>query len=143
MGSCVALNIDIPANAFAMEAPAGARLVQGPKTSLPGVVQPDGRFLIRAVLNGKETSFLVDTGASMTVLRSEDALIAGITPYGRRSLRGVGGMVEAQRATARTLIVGENRIQDVDVVIVDGLPVSLLGMDVLGQLGTFRLDFSS
>ncbi|MBP6112037.1 MAG: retroviral-like aspartic protease family protein [Sphingobium sp.] len=123
------------------EAPDNGASVAG-KHILPA---PDGLYYLDADFkDGKRARFLIDTGASVTVLTGEDARRLGVVAEdaanGGARLRTAGGMMVARSATiARMDIVGR-QLRNIKVAIIDnGLPVSLLGQNALTELGTITL----
>lgn len=104
--------------------------------------QADGLFYIHARVNGARIRFVIDTGASVTVLSRRDAARAGIVarPHGRGELRTAGGSSGMSWATIDRLSIGGRQIGGLDAALADAdMPTSLLGQDVLGQLGSLTL----
>ena len=98
----------------------------------------------------KDLNFLLDTGASPTVLdrRLAQALHLVEVPG---VLAGLNGQVETKRAIAPTLQFGPSRRENFPVLIEDlsslgrALPIridAVVGLDVVGQ-GAFEIDYSS
>lgn len=103
----------------------------------------DGLFRLVGTVDGQRISFIVDTGATTTVLSPKDAALLGLTAAGDEgtdTLRTAGGATPmVWRRVARLNIAG-SRLRDLDVVVVrDGPEHSLLGQDVLAQLGVITL----
>lgn len=94
----------------------------------------DGRLYITVSINETPHQFLVDTAATHSVLSAEVATHAGVPRSGRQALLTAGGMIDAHRGSAAEFVIGQKAFTDQPVLIVDGLPVSLLGMDILSQL---------
>ena len=73
----------------------------------------DGHFYVKALADGREIRFLVDTGASVVALSPADADSLGLDRtrlnYSRR-LHTAGGMVRAAPVLIRTLELGDIRL---------------------------------
>lgn len=96
-----------------------------------------GHFVARAAVDGADIAFLVDTGATRTVLSPRDAARAGIDIAGLRfaiPVATANGRAMAARATIRLLDLGPIRRADVSVLVASDLGQSLLGMDFLSTL---------
>lgn len=106
--------------------------------------EEDGLFYVRAAINGHPVRFLVDTGATAITLTAEDAVAAGVMPsHGRfnASLATAGGQTAMAWTTIRETRVAGRRIAGVRAAVVaDGLPVSLLGQDMLSRIGPMRIE---
>lgn len=89
-------------------------------------------------VNQKPVIFLVDTGASMTVLSSRDARFAQVRHTGTTRVLGIGGLSTATIAVA-DLKIGAMRIDALPLLIMDDIPTSLLGLDALHRMGTPQL----
>jgi aspartyl protease family protein len=104
----------------------------------------DGHFWIRGTLNGHDTLFLIDTGASDIVLTRATADAAGIDVAALKFDRGAmtaNGPVAAARATVGTLRIGAVERRDMPVSITAGqLEVNLLGMTWLRTLKSWRVE---
>lgn len=103
----------------------------------------DGLFYIEGRANGRSVRFIVDTGATVVVLNRADALKLGIALDGLKTggnIRTVQGVSNARWATIENLEVLGKRIEKVSAAVVDGpLPASLMGHNVLMQLGTVTM----
>jgi len=98
----------------------------------------------------KDLNFLLDTGASYTVLDQRLARKLRLDEL-PGVLAGVNGRVAAGRAIAPSLQIGPTRRENLSVMIEDlscfdkALPVridAVIGLDVVGQ-GAFEIDYSS
>jgi aspartyl protease family protein len=104
----------------------------------------DGLFYVDAMVNGRAVHFLVDTGATHVTLSAADAARVGLDP---RATRYGGSMTTAAGATpmrwtrlAKIEVAGR-RVEDLPAAVVDrGLPVSLLGQDLLSRLDSVRIE---
>lgn len=101
----------------------------------------DGHYHAYADVNGTEVAFLFDTGASMVVLRYEDAEAIGFDPD------DLNFTTPAVTANGRSYVapveldliqLGSVEFRDVDAFVTqpDKLNQSLLGMNVLNRLET-------
>jgi aspartyl protease family protein len=101
-----------------------------------------GHFLAVADVNGEPTHMVVDTGASTVALTTDDARRAHVdfdpalfTAVGS----GASGEVRGQRITIESISLDGKRAAGVPGVVVDGLPVSLLGQSYLAKLDTVQI----
>lgn len=104
-----------------------------------------GHFVTQASIEGRWVEMLVDTGASIVALTSEDAAAIGLRPSpgeftGRLST--ANGTVQVARTRIREIRVGGISVRDVEAVIMPAgrLGVSLLGMSFLRQLRAFEVE---
>lgn len=116
-------------------------------TGTEGHILPeaDGLYYLDArFADGARARFLVDTGASVTVLTGEDARRLGVqvdaNASGGAKLRTAGGTTIARSATIEQMDIAGRQLRNIKVAIIDnGLPVSLLGQNALAELGTLTL----
>ncbi|MCA1661625.1 MAG: TIGR02281 family clan AA aspartic protease [Novosphingobium sp.] len=102
-----------------------------------------GQFHLTAQVDGQDTEFLVDTGADMVALTVEEAERLGFSvdpsqfvPLTRTaSGTGYGAVIRLG-----TLEVAGGEFREVEAMVLDGLPVNLLGQSVLSQLGQVSLE---
>lgn len=103
----------------------------------------DGLFYVDAMVNGAPVRFLVDTGASVVVLRSDDAQRAGIMVDAREfseNAETANGQAAMARVTLDEVMVGSVRSEALSAAVVrDGLSVSLLGQNWLSQLASLTI----
>jgi aspartyl protease family protein len=102
----------------------------------------NGHFGARGAVNGKPVDFIIDTGASATVLTPADARAAGFdtaTLSFTVPVQTANGMAKAAVAVADTVSVGTISRARVPVFIVGPgqLDQSLLGMNFIGTLSGF------
>lgn len=109
-------------------------------TALPVERGLDGRLYITVSINDKNLRFIVDTAASNSVLREEDARAVNIKVTGRTQLRTAGGSVSVREGWAEKFNVAGTSFEDHRVLIAKDLPVSLLGMDILKTLDGFSIE---
>lgn len=102
-----------------------------------------GHFLVIGKVNGERVRFLVDTGASDTVLSPADARRVGIDIGALRFDRPsetANGVGYGARLQADTLSVGTIAFQDVPIIINQApMSSSLLGMTFLRRLESFQV----
>lgn len=94
----------------------------------------DKRFSVTAQANGQPVTFLIDTGASISVLTANDAAAIGVRGTGNRMVLGLGGPTPARTVRVDLEVQGK-KIEDLEMVIVDSASQSLLGLDVIHGLG--------
>ena len=104
---------------------------------------PDGGFYLMGQVNGQVVRFLVDTGASETVLSPADARRIGVETAGlsfdhpSETANGVG---YAAPFTADSLAVGTIRFENMPMLVNQApMSSSLLGMTFLKRLESFRV----
>jgi aspartyl protease family protein len=103
----------------------------------------NGGFFIMGQVNGVPVRFLVDTGASETVLSPTDARRLGVDTDGLafdNPAETANGLGYGATFTAESLAVGEVRFKDFRMLI-NQTPMSnsLLGMSFLRRLESFRV----
>ncbi|TNE42864.1 MAG: TIGR02281 family clan AA aspartic protease [Sphingomonadales bacterium] len=98
----------------------------------------DGLFYVDAKIGQDKVRFLVDTGANVTVLTGADAARLGLSEIASRRgnvMQTVGGPAQMRWAKIERLDIANNSIANVEAAVVDnGIPVSLLGQNVLSRL---------
>jgi aspartyl protease family protein len=102
----------------------------------------NGHFGARGAVNGKPVDFIIDTGASATVLTPDDARAAGFETAALDfsvPVQTANGMAKAAVAVADTVSVGTISRSRLPVFIVGPgqLDQSLLGMNFIGTLSGF------
>lgn len=103
----------------------------------------DGHYYVALDLNGRRTTFVIDTGATDLVLSKQAAQAAGIDPDGLRYLGSAytaNGTVKTATVRLDEVKLGEIVDRDVPAVVVDGdLQISLLGMTYLQKFGRIEI----
>lgn len=103
----------------------------------------DGHFRAQATVNGAEMPLLIDTGASIVVLRWEDAEAAGLRPETltfSQPVTTANGRTHVAPVTLESVAVGDVGLTRVRAAVAerDTLKSSLLGMSFLGRLEETR-----
>lgn len=106
---------------------------------------PHGHFSINAAVNGAPVRFLVDTGASSTVLTERDAERAGIDTDAlvfNRPVQTANGIAYFAAATADMIEIGPFRLASVPVAVMpaEALSISLLGMNTINRFASWRIE---
>ena len=103
----------------------------------------NGHFYSIARINNKNITFLVDTGATKTLLSIKDAKAIGIPTASLNfvnPIRTANGVSHSATYRVRNFEWFQNSLQAVDIQITDGnLFQSLLGMDIIEQSRTFLI----
>lgn len=115
----------------------GARSGTRGDISIP--VDPSGHFVARGRVNGRPLSFLVDTGATLTVIPRAEADKMGLAyrDSPRVPVQTANGVGQAWLVTLRSVEVSGASVPNVQAAIQEGLPYGLLGMSFLSH---FDLD---
>lgn len=104
----------------------------------------DGHFYIRAEVNGTPVRFLVDTGASTTVLGPRDASRVGIDPARlsfTRRFRTANGIVRGAPVTLAKLAIGPVQFRDVRASVNEvALGSPLLGVSTLQLFKSWKVE---
>lgn len=100
----------------------------------------NGHFETDAVVNGRHVQFLVDTGASVVVLRESDAARLGIRPTRgdyRARISTANGVALAAPADLNRVEIGSLEVRNVAALILPdhALARNLLGMSFLARVG--------
>ena len=103
-------------------------------------------ILVDAKVNGKGPfNFAVDTGASGTVISKQTAETLGVSENGATSKKSqcCGGEMDASLATVKSVEVGDVRVRDIQVAIMNLSAISkAVGMNLEGIIGyNFMKDY--
>ena len=102
-----------------------------------------GAFMVIGKVNGQRVRFMVDTGASDTVLSPDDARRLGVDTKGLRYLEEAetaNGKGYGAPFAARSLEVGPVRLDDFRMTINQApMSSSLLGLSFLNRLASFEI----
>jgi aspartyl protease family protein len=99
----------------------------------------DGHFAVQSRVNGVFTDFMIDTGASLVVLRETDAANAGMHPAPAdytATVSTANGKVKAAPVKLERIEVGGITVYDVPALV---LPDNILGKNLLGMAFLSRL----
>lgn len=102
----------------------------------------DGHFWVRAEVNGVETRFMIDSGATTNALSAASATAAGIDPGGfEMPVSTANGTVTAQRARIGELRIGPIRRTDMAVITAAEFgDMNVLGMNFLSSLQSWGVE---
>jgi aspartyl protease family protein len=102
----------------------------------------NGNFDVEGAIDGRRLDFIVDTGASVVTLNSDDAARLGLHPAQRdysAALSTANGVVRGAPVRLNMVEVGDIMVRDVAAVIVpvEALRTNLLGLTFLSRLHHF------
>jgi aspartyl protease family protein len=105
----------------------------------------DGHFNIEANVDGADVRFLIDTGATGTVLSEQDAVRAGIAVDAlafNRPVQTANGLAFVAQTRVGRLEIGPFALRNVGVGVLrdDQLNTSLLGMNVLSRFASLKVE---
>ena len=102
-----------------------------------------GHFQVDARVEGRNVDFIIDTGASLVVLRESDAARVGIRPrpsdYTATAVTA-NGRIKAARATIDRIELGGITVYDVPAMVLpdQALAKNLLGVSFLSRLRRYE-----
>ncbi len=104
----------------------------------------DGHFPVEASIAGRQIDFIVDTGASLVIMRESDAAQIGIHPARSdytATVSTANGKVNAAPARLERIDVGGITVYDVPALVLpdDLLWKNLLGMSFLSRLKRYEV----
>ena len=104
----------------------------------------DGHFQVDARIDGRHLDFIVDTGASLVILRESDAARAGIRPMCSdytATVSTANGKIKAAPAKLERIEVGGITVFDVPALVLpdEALGVNLLGVSFLSRLKRYEV----
>lgn len=142
IGSVIAVRqLEQPKTAYG-EAPALAAAIAplAPSGEVRLSAGANHQFYVTAAVNGRPSSFLVDTGASYVALRDSDARAANIyvswADY-KHPVRTANGETKAALIEVDVIEIDQIRVEKVQAFI---LPDEQLGMNLLGMSFLSKLD---
>lgn len=105
---------------------------------------PSGHYFADIRINGRPLGALVDTGASLVVLRYEDARALGLVYAGdgfEVVVQTANGQAKAHRVKLDAVRLGSITIEDVDGLVMEEgvLQSNLLGMSFLRRLSRYEV----
>ena len=120
------------------------RTVVTPEGEVVAARRMDGSFMVRGEVNGRETRFIFDTGASTVVLRAENAAALGFKPETLNysvPVSTANGAALAAPVVIESLTVGAITERNVRALIARTgvLHANLLGMTFLERLGSYEV----
>lgn len=102
------------------------------------------QYLVKGKVNQENLLFLVDTGATKTVLTFKDAVKAGVDTHRlnfKYPVRTANGVNYSASVIVNSLEIGNIQLNDFSVLVLqDGLFNSLLGMDFISKLSEFKVE---
>ena len=95
----------------------------------------NGHYYVEGAINGRATTFMVDTGATTVAIDPRLARAAGL-PKGYAATFGTAsGPAQGETVPRQSVTVGSLRIDNVTIAVIDGVgEVGLLGQNVLRHL---------
>ncbi len=108
------------------------------------LADPSGHYVSDIEINGRTLNAVVDTGATLVILRHEDARALGVVFPGDRfdiAVRTANGTGHARRVELRSVRVGPISIQNVEALVMEEGALkmhNLLGMSFLKRLSRFE-----
>jgi aspartyl protease family protein len=114
-----------------------------PETSVNGVVievalhqNRSGHYVANGKINGRDVTFLLDTGATDVAVSDELASTLGLRPGAYITSQTANGIITARQTTLSEVSVGGIRLYNVRASILPGMQgdEALLGMSFLKQL---------
>jgi predicted aspartyl protease len=116
------------------------------------IVKEAGEALVIApvTIKGKEYPFVVDTGATVTLVNDHLAKELGVTPNGKTlPITGIGGGRQAKLANVSGWAIGKSKLptSTVGIAVNTFSPTTkiagLLGSDVLSTFGKVTIDYKN
>ena len=135
------------------ETPQAAAVQAAPQTSGPeptssghGMIldsDPRGHFRVDARVDGRRLDFMVDTGASLVILRESDAAYLGIRPMPvdyKATVATANGKIKAAPAKLSRIEIGSITVFDVPALVLpdEALSQNLLGVSFLSKLRRYE-----
>jgi aspartyl protease family protein len=93
----------------------------------------DGHYYMPGFVNGHPVVFLVDSGASFSVIPARLARNAGIRAAVMETVETAGGQVRTGISSGNQLVVGTFTVASANIGVQDNLPLPVLGVDVLNR----------
>jgi aspartyl protease family protein len=102
-----------------------------------------GHFQVEARIDGRRIDFMVDTGASMVIMRESDAAQVGIRPLPvdyKATVSTANGKIKAAPAKLERIEVSGITVYDVQALVLpdEALGVNLLGVSFLSRLKRYE-----
>ena len=116
--------------------------VPAPGKVLSPTERKAGRIYLTAVLASAHARLIIDTGASHTILSTQDARRAKAVRIGAASVATAGGVASMEVARVSAVSIGDQTVRDVDVLVSDDVAESLLGLDLLDRIGATHVSLA-
>ena len=118
----------------------GAPVQQAGTIRVPMAI--DGHFWVEGRINDVPVNFLIDSGATMTTVGRDTAMLAGVPVSDRRNqlVRTGNGVIRVAVGRARTLSVGELERRDILMHVADHEDLNVLGMNFLSSLDRWGVE---
>jgi hypothetical protein len=133
----LALSLLAPACATAQPARTPVTAPAEASVDIPFTLLEGGNIVVSVTMNGRPARFLVDSGASATVLAPASAAAAGVSTQEAVEAQAGGGQVGARAGSLASLVVGTWELHPLPVAVmklgVAGDYDGVLGNDVLHQ----------
>lgn len=97
-------------------------------------LSPDGAYYVMGTVNGVETRFQIDTGASTVSIPSQFGRRVGMSCKAEGISNTANGVTKTCHADAKRLTFGPFTLEDFPVTMLPNLDVPLIGMNALRQL---------
>jgi aspartyl protease family protein len=132
-----------PATTALAAAPPEASQQNAYRGSVVIPADPRGHFVVDARVDGRRMDFMLDTGASMVVLRSRDAAALGIHPVARDltvQVKTANGTTRAAPVQLGMVEISGLNVRNVAALVSpdDALSENLLGLSFLSRLRRFE-----
>jgi aspartyl protease family protein len=148
-GSYLARYADQTVTVQASSQAAAVQAVEQPRQSSAGQHKMelpsgrDGHFRVDARVDGRHIAFMVDTGASLVILRETDAANVGLHPMPRdytAVIATANGKIKAAPAKIDRIEVGDITVFDVPALVLpdEALSQNLLGVSFLSRLRRYE-----
>jgi len=125
---------EVPLHESATDPVANAEAVSGPQRIVVNYDASGGVIIVHGVLNRQyPILFVLDTGATSTMITETDVRMLGLSIDGARRIKGLiadGSIVEMPLVRMGSIEVGEAQVKNIDVAV-GGM--RLLGLDFLGN----------
>jgi aspartyl protease family protein len=133
-----------PAHAAAVQTQADTLRPAASSRSLTLQTGQDGHYPVEARIEGRRIDFIVDTGASLVILRESDAARLGIRPMHSdytATVSTANGKIKAARASLDRVEVGGITVENVQALVLpdEALWKNLLGMSFLSRLKRYEV----
>jgi aspartyl protease family protein len=133
-----------PAHAAAVQSSADSFRPATSSRSLTLESGQDGHYPAEARIEGRRIDFIVDTGASLVILRESDAARLGIRPMRSdytATVSTANGQIKAARASLDRVELGGITVENVQALVLpdEALWKNLLGMSFLSRLKRYEV----